>query len=101
MVSSTALGVIGTAQSDDVPLSKADVATAYLQLIASELLLPFRLRRRMLLMASAAWEDAMDAAIPSSTLAVRAWPDGGPTRVPNWVYTDPAIFQREMQRIGS
>ena len=41
----------------------------------------------------------MDTAVPSSTLAARAWPDGGPARVPNWAYTDPAIFQREMQRI--
>ncbi len=41
----------------------------------------------------------MDTAIPASTLAARTWPDGGTWRVPNWVYTDPAIFQREMERI--
>jgi salicylate 5-hydroxylase large subunit len=41
----------------------------------------------------------MDTAVPSSTLAARVWPDGGPTRVPNWAYTDPAIFHREMARI--
>jgi phenylpropionate dioxygenase-like ring-hydroxylating dioxygenase large terminal subunit len=29
----------------------------------------------------------------------RAWPDGGTSRVANWVYTDPAIFAREQERI--
>ena len=29
----------------------------------------------------------------------RQWPDGGPSRVPNWVYTDPEIFAREQERI--
>ena len=41
----------------------------------------------------------MDTAIPASSLAARTWPDGGPSRVPNWIYTDPAIFRREMERI--
>ena len=26
----------------------------------------------------------------------RRWPKGSYTRIPNWVYTDPAIFQKEM-----
>ena len=30
---------------------------------------------------------------------VRAWPDDGCSRVPNWVYTDPDIFARELDRI--
>ena len=29
----------------------------------------------------------------------RAWPEAASSRVPNWVYTDPAIFAREQQRI--
>jgi salicylate 5-hydroxylase large subunit len=29
----------------------------------------------------------------------RAWPEQGPSRVPNWVYTDPDIFARETERI--
>lgn len=31
--------------------------------------------------------------------AARQWPAAGPSRVPNWVYTDPDIFMREQQRI--
>ncbi len=31
--------------------------------------------------------------------APRAWPDGGTSSVPNWVYTDAAIFSREVERI--
>ena len=31
--------------------------------------------------------------------AHRAWPDGGSSRVPNWVYTDAQIFSRELERI--
>ncbi len=27
----------------------------------------------------------------------RSWPNEGYTRIPNWVYTDPAIFEREME----
>jgi salicylate 5-hydroxylase large subunit len=53
----------------------------------------------MLLLASACPENAMDTAIPPSTLAARSWPDGGTWRVPNWVYTDPVVFQRELERI--
>ena len=34
-----------------------------------------------------------------SPAAARAWPDGGTSRVPNWVYTDPDIFAREQERI--
>ncbi len=29
----------------------------------------------------------------------RTWPEQGPSRVPNWVYTDPDIFARETERI--
>ena len=29
----------------------------------------------------------------------RRWPEGGSSRIPNWVYTDPEIFAREQQRI--
>jgi salicylate 5-hydroxylase large subunit len=29
----------------------------------------------------------------------RQWPAAGPSRVPNWVYTDPEIFAREQERI--
>src|SRR5690348_10001926 len=29
----------------------------------------------------------------------REWPNGGSARVPNWVYTDPQIFARELERI--
>jgi len=32
-------------------------------------------------------------------LAGRRWPDAGPSRIPNWVYTDPEIFAREQERI--
>jgi salicylate 5-hydroxylase large subunit len=31
--------------------------------------------------------------------AARQWPEAGPSRVPNWVYTDPQIFAREQERI--
>jgi salicylate 5-hydroxylase large subunit len=34
-----------------------------------------------------------------SGLAARQWPEAGPSRVPNWVYTDPDIFAREQKRI--
>lgn len=34
-----------------------------------------------------------------SGLAERQWPAAGPSRVPNWVYTDPDIFAREQERI--
>jgi len=29
----------------------------------------------------------------------RTWPDGGASRVPNWVYTDPDIFVREQEQV--
>jgi phenylpropionate dioxygenase-like ring-hydroxylating dioxygenase large terminal subunit len=29
----------------------------------------------------------------------RRWPQGGSSRIPNWVYTDPEIFARELQRV--
>ena len=28
-----------------------------------------------------------------------AWPDNDLTRIPDWVYTDPGIYQREVERI--
>jgi phenylpropionate dioxygenase-like ring-hydroxylating dioxygenase large terminal subunit len=31
--------------------------------------------------------------------AGRRWPEAGPSRIPNWVYTDPEIFAREQERI--
>jgi len=31
--------------------------------------------------------------------AGRHWPEVGPSRIPNWVYTDPDIFAREQERI--
>jgi salicylate 5-hydroxylase large subunit len=34
-----------------------------------------------------------------SAVAGRRWPAAGPSRVPNWVYTDPDIFAREQERI--
>jgi salicylate 5-hydroxylase large subunit len=30
---------------------------------------------------------------------MRPWPDGGTSRVPYWVYTDPDIYRREQERI--
>ncbi len=33
---------------------------------------------------------------PVSTLQVRKWPEEANVRVPAWVYSDPAVFQREM-----
>ena len=35
----------------------------------------------------------------ASALTARRWPEGGVSRVPNWVYTDPDIFAREQARI--
>jgi len=29
----------------------------------------------------------------------RSWPDGGSSRIPFWVYSDPAVYEREQQRI--
>src|SRR5260221_7934333 len=31
------------------------------------------------------------------TVVERKWPDGGPTRIPSWVYSDDEIFQRELE----
>jgi anthranilate 1,2-dioxygenase large subunit len=31
--------------------------------------------------------------------AIRRWPEEGIGRIPNWVYTDPEIFARELDRI--
>src|ERR1700722_11088312 len=46
-------------------------------------------------------EGAMAAADGGAApnLAMRRWPAAGPSRVPNWVYTDPDIFAREQERI--
>jgi len=27
----------------------------------------------------------------------RKWPEGGPTRIPSWIYSDPEIFKRELE----
>lgn len=35
----------------------------------------------------------------ASAPAARTWPEAGPSRVPNWVYTDPDIFAREQDRV--
>ena len=35
----------------------------------------------------------------SSDIQGRRWPDGGSSRIPNWVYTEPEIFAREQERI--
>ena len=32
-------------------------------------------------------------------LAERCWPEGGATRVPFWAYSDPEVYQREIERI--
>jgi salicylate 5-hydroxylase large subunit len=32
-------------------------------------------------------------------VSARQWPAAGPSRIPNWVYTDPDIFAREQERI--
>ena len=29
----------------------------------------------------------------------RRWPEGGPSRVPYWAYTDPEVYQRELDRV--
>lgn len=36
---------------------------------------------------------------PEAGLAARRWPEQGISRIPNWVYTDPDIFARELERI--
>ena len=43
--------------------------------------------------------NALSPAASPSLAALRAWPDGGTSRVPNWVYTDPDIFAREKDRV--
>ena len=35
----------------------------------------------------------------AENLAGRRWPEAGPSRIPNWVYTDPEIFALEQERI--
>jgi len=37
--------------------------------------------------------DVLTAEAP----AMRAWPEGGSTRVPAWIYTDPATYEKEME----
>lgn len=34
---------------------------------------------------------------PDSTAPTRLWLDPGASRIPYWAYTDPAIYQRELQ----
>src|SRR5579871_232788 len=57
-----------------------------------------RIRRAMRL------EEVMNAAIPSSHVpspgaSARAWPAEGGARAPYWAFSDPAIYQREQERI--
>ena len=35
----------------------------------------------------------------AGTLSGRRWPDAGPSRIPNWIYTDPELFAREQHRV--
>ena len=32
-----------------------------------------------------------------SAIRFRKWPEGGPTRIPNWIYSDEDIFRRELE----
>jgi apoptosis-inducing factor 3 len=41
----------------------------------------------------------MPDASPADPLARYVWPEQGLTRVPDWVYTDDAIYRREVERI--
>ncbi|MFT5539461.1 MAG: salicylate 5-hydroxylase large subunit [Alphaproteobacteria bacterium] len=41
----------------------------------------------------------MASALPTDNLIDRKWPEEGFTRVPYWVYSDPKVFQREMDVI--
>ena len=43
--------------------------------------------------------NALSPAASPSLAALRAWPDGGTARVPNWVYTDPRVFALEQDRV--
>src|ERR1700751_3897864 len=36
---------------------------------------------------------------PETPVAGRRWPGAGPSRIPNWVYTDREIFAVEQERI--
>src|SRR5438045_6044647 len=36
---------------------------------------------------------------PSAPPAERAWPVEGDSRVPYWIYTDEAVYRRELERI--
>src|SRR3546814_8512804 len=36
------------------------------------------------------------AAAPTPIRIERRWPKEGHTRIPNWVYTDPDVFRKEM-----
>lgn len=40
------------------------------------------------------------AMIPAASNSTdRRWPEGGPSRVPFWIYSDPEIYKREQERI--
>ncbi len=41
----------------------------------------------------------MASEVNTGSLAERKWPEGGPSRVPFWVYSDPAVYAREMDVI--
>jgi anthranilate 1,2-dioxygenase large subunit len=40
-----------------------------------------------------------DRVLGLSNAAPRQWPEGGLSRVPYWIYTDPAVYQAEQERI--
>src|SRR5579862_1222997 len=40
-----------------------------------------------------------DWALGQSNRAPRQWPEGGLSRVPYWIYTDPEVYQAEQERI--
>src|SRR3546814_16222018 len=37
-----------------------------------------------------------EAAAPAPIRSERRWPKEGHTRIPNWVYTEPGVFRKEM-----
>ena len=41
----------------------------------------------------------MATAATTHNLADRKWPEEGVSRIPYWVYTDPAVYAREMEVI--
>ncbi|HSV81140.1 MAG TPA: Rieske 2Fe-2S domain-containing protein [Ramlibacter sp.] len=35
--------------------------------------------------------------MPDSIMHYRKWPEGGPTRIPSWIYSDEDVFRRELE----